>query len=290
MRIALLLLVFLLNLLAADFYVSDPETYSFADVEIKASYYPDKAVSAELNSVYLEVKNPTPYNLRFEPNFNSQLVDAQGRRYYRQRVISSAEFVSGTIPPKSERKGFIYFKKFKSPVNERFSLIVKSIKLYDGKSPLQQAEWKFMKVSENAETEILKINIDNAILENTEEVIKQAKNLDNLEYDKQLIVAKAGRENYDQLKFKVDMPAALHRGEELNLKFYAPTIADVESVTALIGTSQYLDLRKEPEGVFSGYLKIPEFLDYGKYVVSFYIRFPDGNKTIRQKTLEIKSY
>jgi hypothetical protein len=58
----------------------------------------------------------------------------------------------------------------------------------------------------------------------------------------------------------------------------------------LSGVSQYVDLRKEGTGVFSAVYRIPELFDYGKYVVSFYIRFPDGNKTIRQKTLEIKSY
>ena len=134
------------------------------------------------------------------------------------------------------------------------------------------------------------IELNESIADIPEVAIKVAKNLENLEYDKQLMLAKAERENYDRLKFKIEMPQSAHRGDNIQLKLFAPTIAEVESVTVLFGVSQSLDLRKEPGGVFSATYRVPELLDYGKYVVSFYIRFPEGNKTVRQKTLEIKSY
>jgi len=285
-KLSFLLLFFSLSL--AAFYTPDSPLYSYNDIEIKASAYPDKTISQDVNAIFLEVKNSSGFNLRLEPNFNSLIVDGTGRRYYRERVDSRAEFVPGIIEPRSERKGFIYFKKLKQPIG-KFKLILKNIKLYNGKSSSQQAEWQFAAVSENSETRLAEIEAAAAVQEAAPGLLPAAE-LQNLEYDKQLQVAKAERENYDKLKFKIEMPSLARRGDTLDIKLYAPTIADVESVTMLIGVSQTLELRKMAGGVFSSTMRIPELMDYGKYVVSFYIRFVDGNKIIRQRTLDIKTY
>lgn len=288
-----LLYLFLGSLLLAQafavYYTSDPEQLLINDnIEIKASYTIDKTLSDNVSAVFLEVKNTSPYSFRFEPNFNSTLKDKKGWRYYRQVVKSKNEFAPGFVEPNTERKGFVYFKKIKN--DQELRLNIKNIKVMDGKSSAREAEWIFRAVSDNAENKIAAIELEAAVADSAEVAPVGGNKLENLEYDKQLIVAKAERDNYDKQKFRIDLPQSAHRGDQLNIKLYAPTIVDVESVTMLIGVSQYVDLRKEGAGVFSAVYRIPELFDYGKYVVSFYIRFPDGNKTIRQKTLEIKSY
>lgn len=273
----------------AVYYLPEPEQVLINDsIEIKANYAVDKTISDNVSAVFLEVKNTSPYSLRFEPNFNSVLKDKKGWRYYRQVVKSKNEFAPGFVEPNTERKGFVYFKKVKN--DQELRLNIKNIKVMDGKSSAREAEWIFRAVSENAENKIAEIELEASVADSAEVAPVGGNKLENLEYDKQLLVAKAQRDNYDQQKFKIELPQRVHRGDQLQIKVYAPTIVDVESVTMLIGVSQYVDLRKEGAGVFSAVYRIPELFDYGKYVVSFYIRFPDGNKTIRQKTLEIKSY
>ncbi len=258
-------------------------------VEISMKYVEDRDIPAtkDITVLYLTVANRSKYKFRIEPHSNSVLTAADGRRYYQKWTNSKSKFLNGFIPAGEERSGYLYFQSFRKPNTASFKVLIKNVKLYDEKSNGYDLNWEIIITSNlMALSQAARITDPDT----AGGILPTSDKLEDLDYDTRLKVAQQDRDNYDKLNFKIELPAKIHRAENLTLRLYAPTITEVDSVTVLIGISNYVDLQKGLNGVFTGYFRIPELFELGTYVISFYIRFPDGRRTVRQKTIEIISY
>ena len=106
-------------------------------------------------------------------------------------------------------------------------------------------------------------------------------------YEENLMLAKMSKPAVEQLEFKIELPDKATLGEKIKITVYPPTIIEIESVTFLIGISNYVDLPKNDDGSFVGYFSVPESFKPGDYICSFYFRLEDGSRTRRQRNLQV---
>jgi len=282
----LILMIVFLQALCAQSFSPQPPQHNYKDkVLFDAAYMIDKNISSSENvtMIFLEVQNNAEKPLRIEPNYNSYLKDKNRNYYYHKRVKSVNAFQDGFIKPGESRSGFVYFRKLKDE-NITFNFVVKDLKLYDRSKPFK-LEWQFVPVK-NRETAVIDLIKESAAVSGAATVI----NNQNLTYDNKLVVAQLDKPDLEKLDFKIDLPQKAERGQNIKLIVNAPTVADIKSITALIGISNYVDLSKGRDGVFTGYFRVPDVFDLGTYVVSFYIRFSDDSRVVRQKTLRIVGF
>lgn len=256
------------------------------DVVISAAYLIDKnaSVTKDITMIYLEVQNNSQHSLRFEPNYNSYLKDEKGVYYYRKKIASPNLFKDGFIEKGEKKSGFLYFKTPWSKPRS-FDLTIRNIRLYDQEKNNVSLTWLFLPdVSANA---ALIESVELADID-TYPIQKEMFNAPN--YEEKLRVAKMAQLSPDELEFKIELPAKAVRGENVKFTLYSPTVAEAESVTFLIGISNYVDLHKSSNGSFVGYFRVPENFEAGIYICSFYIRLKDGARTLRQKKLQITDF
>lgn len=279
--------VVFLNFLAALNYYPQQKVKNYNDeVLISAAYLIDKnaAVTKDITMIYLEVQNNSDHSLRFEPNYNSYLKDEKGGYYYRKKIESPNLFKDGFIEKGEKRTGFLYFKTaWREP--RSFELTIRTIRLYDREKNNVSLNWFFLPdVSANAGL------IESVELEDLASYPVQADTFKAPNYEENLRLAKMEKPAVDQLEYKIELPQRAVRGENIKFVVYPPTVADTESVTFLIGVSNYVDLHKSADGSFVGYFRVPENFEAGLYVCSFYLRLKDGSRTIRQQNLQITDF
>ena len=157
------------------------------------------------------------------------------------------------------------------------------MKIYDKRSKMFQMEWIFQPLLEDQTEEFVS---QGNFPVNTPKVIANLEK--GLEYDQRLLVASAaGESSPDKVKFKIELPEKVKRGEKIKISVFPPTVVHVKAITVLIGLSNYIDLEKKRDGSFVGYFNVPDIYEYGTYVASFYIRLTSGERTIRQHTLRV---